>query len=155
MSAWIVDQRHIDFMVAAMMRSEAVPQAGIDRNAIGHELWSENFDSVNFRYDEYEPVPAYTFEAIALPDLDTGQGLLFTHRAFACYQYQACEHPAWHDSRAAAWTGTMLDHLARAIEAVGGTYDPMTGWQVPGVEDFGGGWGIDARYDPAVLVGQR
>ncbi len=31
MSAWIVSKRHIDFLVAAIVRSDAVPEAGWDR----------------------------------------------------------------------------------------------------------------------------
>ena len=102
MSAWIVSKRHIDLLVSVILRSEAVPEAGVDANTIGTELWTECHRSVNYRYSENEPVPDYHHEPYPL-DV-AGDGYLFLLKQVDCYRYQSCEHPGWESSAACRWT---------------------------------------------------
>lgn len=125
MSAWIVSERHIDLMVATILRSEAVPEAGVDANAIGRTLWTENLRSVAYRYPDdrsgerpgpigFRDVHAkrYTFTPIA--ELPTDPA--FLAKQFACYRYQSCEHPSWQRSNAQRWTKKLLRMWGTGVE---------------------------------------
>lgn len=70
-------------------------------------LWAENYNSVNYRYDEDETPPVYsaeTTEALFDP--------VVIYKAAGCYEYQSCEHPEWADSEANA----LISALAVAAE---------------------------------------
>jgi hypothetical protein len=106
MSAWTVGQDHIDLMVTAAMRLAGWNEKYINvpktADTLGQELWQENFDSVNFRYSEQEPVPEYHWTPVA--EIQEGEltpaHLVQLISAADCYDYQSCEHPAWSDSKA-------------------------------------------------------
>lgn len=95
MSAFTVDTAHIDTIVNAMRQYAGVPvPAGAERN-IGQMLWTENYASVNYRYQEDESAPAYT------PTLtDEPLSPIAVLKALDCYEYQSCEHPGWEESDA-------------------------------------------------------
>ena len=155
MSAWIVSKRHIDLLVSVILRSEAVPEAGVDADKIGTELWTECHRSVNYRYSENEPVPDYHHQPYPL-DV-AGDGYLFLLKQVDCYRYQSCEHPEWESSAACRWTDELRQMWIRraAQEFPGSALDPS-------VADRRGNasypatyerapWGIDDQED----AGQR
>lgn len=127
MSAWIVSKRHIDLLVSVILRSEAVPEAGVDADNIGAELWSECHRSVNYCYSEKTPVPDYHYQPYPL-DV-AGDGYLFLLKQVDCYRCQSCEHPEWDSGVACRWTDELRQMWIRraAQEFPGSALDPALG----------------------------
>jgi hypothetical protein len=143
MSAWIVSKRHIDFLVKCIVRSEAVPEAGVDLDEIGRVLWRENHRSVNYRYSERSRTPRYEFADIELPVDDVAYLL----KQVACYQYQACERRDWKRSTAFEWTQRLADMLEAGLLREFGE-----AWRKAGPY-AAAPWGIEDDY--AALVAAR
>jgi hypothetical protein len=76
----------------------------LNASQVGAILLAENRASVNFQYDESEPVGIYEFQK--LPGTPEPTTVL---NAIRCYRYQSCEHDGWESSEAA--------QVVRAIEA--------------------------------------
>jgi hypothetical protein len=112
MSAFVVDQQHIDEMVSAAIdletRARLVPDRGYrqvnheNANDLGRMLWAENVRSVIYRYRlpgteeaaEYESaVEAYRF---TWRPVSAGRAA----KRLACFEYQACECEDWQESLA-------------------------------------------------------
>lgn len=159
MSAWIVSERHIDLLVSVILRSEAVPEAGVDADKIGTELWTECYRSVNYRYSENEQVPEYHHEPYPL-DI-AGDGYLFLLKQVDCYQYQSCEHPGWEQSAARRWTDELREMWTRraGIDFPGSAFDPALRdrrWNASYPATYERApWGIDDEegYGPAYQGG--
>lgn len=119
MSAWTVSSDHIDLLTTAAMRlADWNPQyinVPLTADTLGQDLWKENFDSVNYRYDDHEPVPEYHWTPVAeLQEEELRPEVLVEVIAAAhCYSYQSCEHPAWSDSKA-YWTSEAILHWAES-----------------------------------------
>lgn len=118
MSAWIVSDRHIDYLVTAIVHAELAPhrldtstdppvRVSLTPDEIGRMLWRECLESVACRYpddkDGDRPGPAgfrdsdvgtYTWHET--PVLTGGD----LDKTVGCYQYQSCEHPGWETSQA-------------------------------------------------------
>jgi hypothetical protein len=151
-SAYLVSRRHIDFVVAAILSSELVPEAyAVGPDTLGRSLWESCHDSVAYRYpdDTDEQLPgyrydaaeahAYTYTPITLPDLTTRDGVTFTHNALGGYRYQSCEHPEWAGGYVDDWTKRVRDALGEWL-----------GIGPEGRTAHGEGWDIRPDYDPAV-----
>lgn len=121
MSAWIVAPAHVDALVAAAMprggerlsyrhdgRWRYVEHADADR--VGQVLWDECHRSVNYRYEEAEPTPAYRHR---IPGAALSHVALI--KAVHCYRYQSCEHPEWEQSEAAAIVEALEQHLVHRL----------------------------------------
>lgn len=93
MSVWIVSKGHIDCLVQALAMERIITFAEADE--VGADLWRECHNSVNYRYDESEPTPEYTFNGAEAP-LDP----FVVYKQVRCYEYQSCEHDAWPESKA-------------------------------------------------------
>ena len=125
MSAWVVDKKHIDLLITAglmfpQMRMRNTYQEWTRDNhhvrltdenadAIGGQLWAENYTSVKSLYgvtDDSEDVPGPA-------DFEATQVLTYTFtrvpgtldpvvvlKALDCYEYQSCEHDGWKTSGA-------------------------------------------------------
>ncbi|MGF6227973.1 hypothetical protein QFZ27_001928 [Inquilinus ginsengisoli] len=112
MSAFVVDQEHIDELVSAAIDLEIRARLATDRSRqqVNHEnagdfgrmLWAENVRSVIHRYRlsgteeaaEYESaVEAYRFAWRTVP-------LGRAAKRLACFEYQACECDDWEESLA-------------------------------------------------------
>jgi hypothetical protein len=141
MSAFIVDKKHIDFLVTAAYHYDLtfnlkgwVSARTADLDALGHALWQENLESVAYRYPEDTPNsrPGPVSDNI---DLEVA---MYRHtpchgpshaiqvlKALSCYEYQSCEHPGWKDSDAFNFCAGLKD---RAISALPG-YDDAR-WEV-------------------------
>ena len=112
MSAFVVDQEHIDELISAAIDLEIRARLATDRgyrqvnhenaSAFGRMLWAENVRSVVDRYRlsgtvetaEYEAaVEAYRF---ARRPVSPGRAA----KRLACFEYQACECEDWEESLA-------------------------------------------------------
>ncbi|MGK9171552.1 hypothetical protein KXR53_35045 [Inquilinus limosus] len=112
MSAFVVDQEHLDELVSAAIDLEIRARLAPDRacqqvnhenaNDFGRMLWAENVRSVIHRYRlsgteeaaEYEAeVEAYRFTWRPVPPGRAAKRL-------ACFEYQACECEDWMESLA-------------------------------------------------------
>lgn len=112
MSAFVVDQEHIDELISAAIDLEMRTRLATDRGyrQVNHEdgsdfgrmLWAENVRSVIHRYRlsgteeaaEYEAaVEAYGFNWRPVPPGRAAKRL-------ACFEYQACECEDWEESLA-------------------------------------------------------
>lgn len=112
MSAFVVDQDHIDELVSAAIDLEIRAHLATDRgyrqvnhedaNDLGRMLWAENVRSVIYRYRlsgtaeaaEYQSaVEAYRFIWRPVPPGRAAKRL-------ACFEYQACECDDWEESLA-------------------------------------------------------
>jgi hypothetical protein len=114
MSAYIVHTDQIDLIVTAAVtgvphdRDLAVwnhrtssrhSWSLVDADELGQLLIAANVESVNYRYNESTPVPAYKFRQVSSLNsmLATWGDVL---RAIDCFEYQACEVPDYHLSLA-------------------------------------------------------
>ncbi|EFV12463.2 hypothetical protein [Segniliparus rugosus] len=95
MSAFVVAKTHVDALVSALVGVCGYPHEWA--GALGHKLWSENFRSVNYLYEEDEPTPVYDPELV-----DGPFDLVAALKAASCMDYQSCEHPEWKQSEAFA-----------------------------------------------------
>ena len=148
MSAFVVSETHIDYMIRAALRlhynhspmswiwnadratgnyeRETLPRG--DHAAelrVGQMLWDTNRESVNYRYDDATEGPEYTGRPAASMqalEIESVQAL----KAIACYEYQSCEHDEWEGSEARAFCVALR---RRAIDALPG-YDDAA-WDIP------------------------
>lgn len=135
MSAWIVSQAHVDALVSAALPSGGerlnYNHAGSwhevghgDADRVGRLLWEECHRSVNYRYTESTPTPAYNYR---IPGATLSVATLI--KAAHCYRYQSCEHPEWETSEARAIIEALESHLVH---------------RVPGYEEAP--WGLDDEH---------
>ena len=98
MSAWMVSNAHIDLLATAYVR---LVDASADAQEIGAQLIRENSESICYRYSHYPEdcdnaraqAADYTFRE--WPG-EIAPRLL--SKSVACFDYQACEHPAYEES---------------------------------------------------------
>lgn len=113
MSAWLVTKAHIDAIVQTAIVEGLATMEGADD--LGAALWLENHRSLHARYGD--PIPEkidYTYEGIESP-LDPVK----VYTLLRCYDYQTCEHDAWHDSTNPM--ATLVDTLASTfLDRLGG-----------------------------------
>ena len=132
MSAYIVGDTHITAMVKSIYprypgqsasyryNEERRPMYGRGQE-LGTVLKAQNYRSVNYRYDENEPVEEFRLDPRA-PSLEPVAIL----QACACYDYQACETPDYEETE--AWA--IVDAIRFwAIKALPG-YDEAEAWPV-------------------------
>ena len=112
MSAFIVDNRHLDYLISAGLKwsmphlggylvtwtwhdGHRRPLTRENANQVGAMLAAENQRSVNERYELDELESLYTFTPYR--KAITAVQVL---KALSCYEYQSCEHDAWETSEA-------------------------------------------------------
>jgi len=138
MSAYIVDDGHIDYLIQAGLfwSSKAGPLGWYHggtwheltrrtAHRIGSILLRENFKSVNHRYGENSESPAYFYKPHPAYPPDPVQVL----KAITCYEYQACEYEEWEASEAHAFCKALQ---ARAIRQLPGWEE--ADWGAPSLE---------------------
>lgn len=114
MSAFIVSTDTIDLIVSALARIQGAELSSpLELQTIGADLWAENHRSVNFRYDEKTPTPAYTFEPVDLDMIKDWQAVAL--KSLRCWQYQSCETGGFKD--------TTAYHVAQALMGLLGASD--------------------------------
>lgn len=113
MSAFVVDKKHIDLMVSAIVngtRDGVIPARPYDPNRIGQMFVSENVESVSYRYPRDNvskgelPGPggpnAYYLAPYTYADPVYRPTSAELYMAIRCLDYQSCEHPGWQNSEA-------------------------------------------------------
>lgn len=138
MSAWVCSENHINTLATFLAAREITVKwhdsefACIDQpENVATILMAENVASVNYRYNEDDPVLKHTYTMAApLPEL------VVIHKLFRCYEYQACEHPGWEQCLAhklcEAGRAYIRHHMGRYEEQI----EKMPEWdQAP--------WGIE------------
>jgi len=122
MSAFIVDKATIDALLTVYVALEREGDGCAEPlelartpllDAIGQSLVSENYRSVNYRYQERGDLPEdYTFKPVPI----TAPLDMVIPRALGAlngYVYQACEHPDWKRSLAFNWTTALRLRLEK------------------------------------------
>ena len=147
MSAFVVSQHHINFLVQIAVHigsgrrlswytNNVHHKLGFDRKdfeAIGQKLLDENTRSVDYRYrasgiaDAIGEPFTYTY---GVPDcVMRGGWHAQTLKAIACLRYQSCEHPGWEASEACAFLRALehatIDRLPGYESAVWEITKPM------------------------------
>jgi hypothetical protein len=134
MSAYIVEENHIIYLVAAALsrrinrgshgkftwwNGEAKEISHYDpagAAAFAAELWQENVKSVNHRYpNDPAPIDLFTIAPQKIDDMLHGWDFepVQVLKAISCLNYQSCEHPEWETSNAHAF----LERLKNAAIA--------------------------------------
>lgn len=123
MSAWLCSDKHIFELAQYFVdKCQTYSSSKLTFEQAAEELYKENVRSLNYRYDDDDfadlnPPHAYmrtVFDPAVLA------------KQVNCYEYQACEHPAWEESKAHEMCQDIKEHLLRNL---------------PGYEDAP--WGID------------
>jgi len=125
MSAFMVSNNHIEFMLNAAVRYglsykntadhwDRIERSDFDKmNAMGKLLQDENWASVSHRYSDPSGMEEPTFEWHAsLRDIDPVRVIKACH----CYDYQSCEHPGWEGSIAQQFTARLISAAAGHLE---------------------------------------
>jgi hypothetical protein len=126
MSAWVVSDEHISYLVHAAMHAPYGIRFGYVKvnhetaTAVGRDLLQENINSVYHRYDEdteagdmfratsdHESVMLYVCPRIPSKRFDVVTAL----KAVDCYEYQSCEHPGWQTSQSRAFCEELRSSL--------------------------------------------
>lgn len=114
MSAYIVSDETIDCIVSYAVdhkMSMYVRKKGDrtrDPDEIGSILLGTNYDSVNYRYGEFDEPRPYKFTK---RECDEGTAV----GCIACLEYQSCEHPGWRTSDAFLFLHQMLGDIAEKL----------------------------------------
>lgn len=146
MSAFMVDEAHIDYLVTAAQdlsrRNHCGPfrwyhagemQELDDETRVGALLIQENLDSVLARYSDCTPgdvpgpIPPPSPEAYRFTRSRLEVTAVQTLKAIGCFEYQSCEHELWSLSSAHAFCEA-LRHTA--IDALPGYGDAS--WCIEG-----------------------
>lgn len=123
MSAYVVAKPHIDALVTLAFDGPVGAVSGPDsawypvidltKTDLGQTLWTENVNSVNYRYSISEPPADYVYQPGRR--LTVGEALL----ALDGYEYQACEHPEWRGSAAYTFIERLRHALIRYVPGYG------------------------------------
>jgi hypothetical protein len=119
------EDRHISALAcfAWLKRDQMFLPPDIDGpEKLALRLYRENAASIAHRYPGSVHADAdFRFEQVAVDDVDLVQVI----KAAQCYQYQACEHPAWKGSDAHTITESIIGH---AISHLPGYDGAIWGW---------------------------
>lgn len=133
MSAYIVDRKHILYLVnAAMSRAisrhtfswyvggdagrRSLPAGDYETAAeVANMLWRENIASVSARYPNESsgmlPGPIderFTIDPVDIkPSMFAGYEVAQVLKACDCYEYQSCEHEGWKDSESKSFIDSL------------------------------------------------
>lgn len=83
-------------------------------DALGSILKTENYKSVNYRYQEATPCEPYRYSGEGIVQYLGSETVLPWAQVLAsldCYEYQTCEHPEWETSLAKA----ICDRIRRKV----------------------------------------
>lgn len=90
---------------------------------IGTKLLKENAKSIRARYSDSTKAPAYEFKSVRVM-VNPIQVL----KTAKCFEYQACEHDGWHNSKANRFVGRLKDE---AIGRLNGYEEAQWGYTRP------------------------
>ena len=139
MSAYIVDREHILYLVTAAVSPNLEPHRtfrwfyngrwqelswGDNERAadVANILWRENIASVSARYpnESSATLPGPRYENFVIEPADFPVSFetidpVQVIKACDCYEYQSCEHDAWHKSEAHAFVSTVRSAAWHAL----------------------------------------
>jgi len=132
MSAYIVDKKHIQYLVGAMLSRRIVQNYGFsywngtERIAvragdyeqaahIGTILWQENVKSVNARYSDATDLEAYQITPDEVGNYWDEFDPVQVIKACHCLDYQSCEHEGWQASDAKAILTRLIKCACNAL----------------------------------------
>jgi len=133
MSAYDVGNDHTAYLIAAALHQPAPRYPGDSRAMryfyhvnetssqrievdakMGQALVDENFRSLDYRYEDGGFGEPYPFHTRPFVHCDFTPGKIF--KAISCYEYQACEHPAWNTSVARSFCLALRDHYCSMVD---------------------------------------
>lgn len=115
MSAYIVSNETINCIVNGMIDNRII--ARLDAENYGQALLDQNYESVNWRYDEKEKPGKFHFERKGdlfggiLMDVSTMYTDTQIYGCIQCWKYQSCEDPNHRES----WAWRHVALLERAL----------------------------------------
>lgn len=110
MSAFIVSDDHIDFLVTYAIGGGPSRVSGEQPQKLGQMLLEQNYRSVNWRYNDNAAVPTYVFRPFTGPM--TPVGIL---KACQCYDYQSCETEDYEKTDAARLVDAIRSKAIRSL----------------------------------------
>lgn len=120
MSAFIVDDAHIDFLVTYAIGGGPSRVSGENPQKLGQMLVDQNTRSVNWRYRDNAAAATYVFRPFTGPMTPVA-----VIKACDCYDHQACETEDYEKTQAAR----LVDAIrSKAIRSLTG-YD-LEPWEV-------------------------
>ena len=115
MSAWVVSKDHVRLLAQAQALYSDEPAEDLD--ALCSMLMHENVESVNYRYNEHDTADPVKYEPVFGGE-DPAAFKWLALKSIHCYQYQACEHPAWGGSEAKRLTDALEDQILARLPGV-------------------------------------
>lgn len=109
MSAFIVEDDHIDFLVSYATGGGPYRASSESPQKLGQMLVDQNWRSVNFRYRENDPAPTYRYVPFTAPIRPVD-----VIKACDCYDYQACETEDYEETAAARLIKAIRSKAIRA-----------------------------------------
>jgi hypothetical protein len=112
MSSWVVENGHIDVLVAGLFEYGVIP-ADSDAKAWGQLLLAVNKRSFSYNYEgryDHEVTEDYI---LGLGTTESPLHPVALLKAVNCYTYQSCEHSGWRDSK----TFQTCEQLIAAVHA--------------------------------------
>lgn len=118
MSAFVLSQKHINVLTSAWsiynLKYAYNPQTrkseDLTPTQVGKILLKQNVCSVNYRYNEKEPVPPFRYDPFGPP-----YSLVQILKALDCYDYQACETPDYQGTLAASIVNTIRSRIIKML----------------------------------------
>ena len=108
MSAFVVSQNHIRYLVQTAMDVDCYPTDELrDPTKLGQWLWDANVKSVDYRYDSRHHEDVTYHHGLSSDFVDLYQSL----KAIDCFNYQSCECPDYDKSDVKLY----LDRLTFAL----------------------------------------
>ena len=114
MSAYQVPPHVTAYLLAAAERLELISRS--DFRKIANELTAENMNSLVHRYSD----PSELIHHRSVPEsllraqwADEDFSIAQIRKSATCYEYQACEHPGYQESKAAKFICYLMDECSR------------------------------------------
>ena len=135
MSAYIVDNKHIDVIVSycsgygdsgawVRLKNEYFYLNHQNAGRIAYELYKQNVLSVNSRYSNNNSDELYSFNYI--PNTKNDYTIADIAKAIDSLEYQSCEHAGWEASDAKFILQQMRKHLLRSLK----DYEESEAWHI-------------------------
>lgn len=127
MSAYMVDHRHIHYLIEASQSRRINPYGSLPLplgpEAVGQMLWDANLESIHARYPDTIENPSATPGPINETYIYRHKSLLHLHnfdpvqvlKSCTCFEYQACEAETWGNSPAKKFIDALFQRAVMAL----------------------------------------
>jgi len=118
MSAFICSDKHINTIVTWGSQYKVSAYHGVpgrtheingSEQEVAKELLAENTKSVNYRYNESDPIEPIKYK------LENPVSAIEAYKLCQSLSYQSCEHPEWETSLAHAYIEAIQDEAIRRV----------------------------------------